>query len=393
MKRYQVFISSTYEDLKDERLEVSNAILSIDSFPAGMELFPAANEEQFSYIKKIIEQSDYYVLIIGGRYGSTDACGISYTEKEFDYAVKIGVPVLAYIRKNIDEIPAKYVEHDTDKKNKLEAFKKKVCTNRLISYWSDKNQLATKVITGLEKAFISTPRIGMVRASEMDTEELSAEYLKSLKDNAKRQESMLINLQNEIEKNRVILESFNFKKNFYDRKGVPGKKWISSVKKRDIYKDRVLKEYQLSDERVINELVIACEVLQKIRRGALIVIEKKIPLTDYINTGIYLDCIVSNHIIRELFEHHGMFHEGATIIRGGRIISSTCYLPLTDNIQKWGAYGTRHRAALGISEVADCVTIVISEETGNISVTHRGEISEPLDFARLQKLLSKLLMN
>jgi hypothetical protein len=93
-KKYQVFISSTYTDLVEERQIILRSILDLGHIPSGMELFSAADEEQFAYIKKIIDECDYYVLVIGGRYGSIDDSGISYTEKEYDYAVEKGVHVL-----------------------------------------------------------------------------------------------------------------------------------------------------------------------------------------------------------------------------------------------------------------------------------------------------------
>lgn len=104
--RYQVFISSTFTDLVDERKAVMKALLDCDCFPAGMELFPALDEEQFRYIQTIIDESDYYILIIGGRYGSITADGISYTEKEYDYAVSKRKHVLAFIHNNPESIPA-----------------------------------------------------------------------------------------------------------------------------------------------------------------------------------------------------------------------------------------------------------------------------------------------
>ena len=93
-KRYQVFVSSTYADLSDERQNVFRTLMEMDCMPAGMELFPAADEEQWEFIKKIIDDSDYYLIIIGGRYGSLTAEGISYTEKEFDYAVEKEIKVI-----------------------------------------------------------------------------------------------------------------------------------------------------------------------------------------------------------------------------------------------------------------------------------------------------------
>ena len=96
-KRYQIFVSSTYADLKEERQRVIQALMEMDCIPAGMELFPAADEEQWLFIKKVIDDCDYYLLVLGGRYGSTTSDGISYTEKEFDYAVSIGLKVVALI--------------------------------------------------------------------------------------------------------------------------------------------------------------------------------------------------------------------------------------------------------------------------------------------------------
>src|SRR5688572_2128201 len=104
-KRYQVFVSSTFLDLKDARREVSQALLQMQCFPAGMELFPAADEEQLEFIKRVIDDCDYYLLILGGRYGSLDAEGVSYTEREFDYAVGKNIPVLAFPHVNVDGLP------------------------------------------------------------------------------------------------------------------------------------------------------------------------------------------------------------------------------------------------------------------------------------------------
>jgi Domain of unknown function (DUF4062) len=103
-KKYQIFISSTYLDLVQERRSVLGAILDLGHIPSGMELFSAADEEQFSYIKRIIDESDYYILVTGGRYGSIDQEGISYTEKEYDYAYGKSIPILAFLHENINTI-------------------------------------------------------------------------------------------------------------------------------------------------------------------------------------------------------------------------------------------------------------------------------------------------
>src|SRR5216683_8241641 len=96
-KRYQVFVSSTFADLKEERQAVIRTLIEMDCIPAGMELFPAADEEQFTFIKRVIDDCDYYLLIIGGRYGSVDESGISYTEQEYEYAVSRGLKVIALL--------------------------------------------------------------------------------------------------------------------------------------------------------------------------------------------------------------------------------------------------------------------------------------------------------
>lgn len=103
--RYQVFVSSTFLDLREERSEVQRALLQMDCIPAGMELFPAASEEQFEFIKKVIDDCDYYVVLVAGRYGSTTAEGISYTEQEFDYASSKGLPILGFLHGDPDSIP------------------------------------------------------------------------------------------------------------------------------------------------------------------------------------------------------------------------------------------------------------------------------------------------
>ena len=164
-KRFQVFISSTYNDLKIERDEVLKTLMKLDCIPAGMELFPAADENQFEFIKKIIDDCDYYILIISGRYGSTDTDGISYTEKEYDYAVKKNLRVVALLRKNTDEIPFQHSESDPALREKLEDFRNKVKTGRLVSFWSSANELPGLVALSLSHAIKMYPAIGWVRAN------------------------------------------------------------------------------------------------------------------------------------------------------------------------------------------------------------------------------------
>ena len=115
-KRYQVFVSSTYDDLQDERKEVMQALLELDCIPAGMELFPASSEDQWSLIKRVIDDCDYYILIIGGRYGSVGPEGISYTQMEFEYALKTGKPIISFNNSDYLQKARKY-GHFTGYKN------------------------------------------------------------------------------------------------------------------------------------------------------------------------------------------------------------------------------------------------------------------------------------
>ena len=164
-KRYQIFISSTFSDLKEERNKVMQTIMSLDCIPAGMELFPAMDEEQFEFIKRIIDDCDYYLLIVGARYGSMDENGVSYTEKEYDYAVSKGIPVVAFLHHDISSLPMNKADVDAELRRKLEAFRKKVETGRLVQFWKNVDDLNAKVAISLPKTIKMFPRIGWVRAN------------------------------------------------------------------------------------------------------------------------------------------------------------------------------------------------------------------------------------
>lgn len=141
-------------------------------------------------------------------------------------------------------------------------------------------------------------------------------------------------------------------------------------------------------DKTVNELVRACFELAKNKTGALIVIEQDILLTDYEKTGIPVDGIVTSQLLINIFEHNTPLHDGAVIVRGDRIVSATCYLPLSDNMQISKELGTRHRAAVGISEVTDTMTLVVSEETGNVSIAIAGELIRAVDQDYLKKKLT-----
>lgn len=182
-KRYQIFISSTYSDLKDERNKVMQTIMSLDCIPAGMELFPAMDEEQFEFIKRIIDDCDYYLLIVGARYGSMDENGVSYTEKEYDYAVTKGIPVLAFLHDNIPSIPIDKADLDNSLRKKLNKFYKKVIKGRLVQHWKNADDLNAKVAISLPKTIKMFPRTGWVKANLMTNGESLQEINELRKEN------------------------------------------------------------------------------------------------------------------------------------------------------------------------------------------------------------------
>ena len=141
----------------------------------------------------------------------------------------------------------------------------------------------------------------------------------------------------------------------------------------------------------MNEITNACIEMSKVKTGALIVIEREQSLTDYESTGIDIDAIVSSQLLINIFEHNTPLHDGAVIIRGNRVTAATCYLPLTgkSNISK--DLGTRHRAGVGISEAADSITVIVSEETGKISLAVDGNLYRNVEGERLKERLMEFL--
>jgi len=192
-KRYQVFISSTYDDLKEERLEVLNSLLEINCIPVGMELFPSSSTEQFDYIKRLIDDSDYYVVIIAGRYGTLAENKRSYTENEFDYALEKKVPILAFIHSQPGSLEAWRV--DAEHKKELDDFRTKAKTGRLVKYWTTSTDLAKKVVTALHNAFDKKDRIGWIRADQLNTLRDEYEILTSSKNRAYFAEKLALEKQ------------------------------------------------------------------------------------------------------------------------------------------------------------------------------------------------------
>ena len=190
-KKYQIFISSTYKDLVLEREKVRDVILSMYQFPIGMEMFSAADEEQWEIIQETIDSSDYYILIIGKRYGSViddgPYQGISYTEKEYRYAKSIGLPILAYIKKD-EAITADNVDEDAKKLMKLQDFKNDVTKGREVKWFSSIDQLGTEVTLSLHKEMARKKRPGWIRSDAVDIEKSLSEIVELSKQNRELQE-------------------------------------------------------------------------------------------------------------------------------------------------------------------------------------------------------------
>ena len=165
-KKYQVFVSSTYKDLTEERKEVIQALLELDCIPVGMELFPAADDDQWTLIKRLIEDCDYYVLIVGGRYGSLNSDGISYTQMEYEYAILQNIPTIAFLHKNPEKIEVGKSELQQEQIEKLQKFKAKV-QEKMCRYWETPSELGSQVSRSLIKLIRDKPRVGWVKASSL----------------------------------------------------------------------------------------------------------------------------------------------------------------------------------------------------------------------------------
>ncbi|WP_071146687.1 DUF4062 domain-containing protein [Bacteroides ihuae] len=182
-KKYQVFISSTYQDLIEERQKVIEALLGKNCFPVGMEYFPAANDDQFTVIKKLIDRCDYYILIIGGRYGSIESkSGKSYTQLEFEYAISENIPIASFYHAEPIKLPGDKLENTDTGKEKLESFRKIVQT-KLCDSWKEPYELAFKVNKSLDYLFENSPRVGWVKADEISSAEANKEILVLRKEN------------------------------------------------------------------------------------------------------------------------------------------------------------------------------------------------------------------
>lgn len=183
--RYSVFISSTFDDLKDERQAVQDVVISAGDFPVQMESFPAADEDQFEFIKALIDKCDYYVLIVAGRYGTPAEDGMSYTEKEYRYAVSKGIPVLAMLHGDRGSISNNKTEESDAGKRRLASFISEVETNRLRKTWTTADGLKLAVREALEHAKTTKPAVGWVRGDAVASTDALEELNQVRKENAK----------------------------------------------------------------------------------------------------------------------------------------------------------------------------------------------------------------
>lgn len=235
-KRYQVFVSSTYADLKEERQHVTQALMEMDCIPAGMELFPATDEDQWAFIKRIIDDCDYYLLIIGGRYGSMTDEGVSYTEKEYDYAVDIGLKVVALLHEQPDDIPVGKSDIAPELREKLQAFRDKVSANRLVKFWNIARELPGLVALSLSKTIKMFPATGWVRTSAASSEELLGEVNELRKENISLKTEVASTQQPQsyaVDGLAGLDESFTINGEYYSDHGK--REWSSDLTWREIF--------------------------------------------------------------------------------------------------------------------------------------------------------------
>jgi Domain of unknown function (DUF4062) len=202
--KFQVFVSSTYKDLVEERQEVMQALLELDCIPVGMELFPAADDDQWTLIKRLIDDCDYYILIVGGRYGSINATGISYTQMEYEYALSKGIPIISFLHKDPEKIEIGKSEKDPTLKLRLDEFKELV-QQKMCRFWDSPKDLGSQVSRSLVRLIKDKPMPGWVKADLLPSEESTKEIL-NLKNQIDLLKEQLLNSITQIPKNIDDLE-------------------------------------------------------------------------------------------------------------------------------------------------------------------------------------------
>jgi hypothetical protein len=262
-KRYQVFVSSTYEDLREERQEVIQALLELDCIPSGMELFPAADEDQWSLIKKVIDDCDYYLVIIGGRYGSLSVDGKSYTQMEYEYALSNGKPIVAFLHAEPGKIESGRTEKSEDGRKKLEAFRE-IAKKKMVRNFSSPKDLGSVVSRSIIQLIKTKAGIGWVRSNET-VDGRGAQEILRLREQIERMEKELQNVATTTPPGSENLvqgaekHSFQFEMGFQQN----DKSWSGNINA-TLSWDQVfydisprLDEGNASDEEIVNTLVHA----------------------------------------------------------------------------------------------------------------------------------------
>lgn len=168
-KKYQVFISSTYGDLVEERAAVTHCLLEMGCIPVGMEQFPASDLSQMEYIKMMLNDCDYYVLILAGRYGTLDSDGVGFTEKEYNYAIENGIPVMSFVINDAGNLISDKCEETDEMRQKLKAFRDKVCEGKLVKFYTDCGTLCAAVAVSLNRCIQDFPAVGWIRGNSKET--------------------------------------------------------------------------------------------------------------------------------------------------------------------------------------------------------------------------------
>ncbi len=206
--RYQIFLSSTYDDLREERQQATQAILEMGHMPAGMELFPATDFSQWELIKRVIDESDYYIVIVGARYGSVDRkTGLSFTEMEYDYAISKKIPIMGFVREDPGSVAARFSESDPEKKKQLESFREKILTRHCRKYTTSA-ELGLVLMKSLTNEVRINPQTGWIRADQArSAEDVFRE--KEISDELRAAKKKIVILEREIRDGSIPVEGLD----------------------------------------------------------------------------------------------------------------------------------------------------------------------------------------
>jgi hypothetical protein len=270
-RKYQVFISSTYEDLKEQRDAVVKAVLKMGHLPVGMEMFNAAEQQQWEIIKRHIDNSDYYVLIVANRYGSIGPKNISYTEQEYEYAIEKGVPCLGFLLQKGTAWPDTMVETGPAKK-KLDAFKKKV-GSRPVNFWDNTDKLALQVYASLSEAITLTARPGWIRATEAASPQVAEELARLSKENGElKLQLSQVQTEDEISRLARIIRETAYS---YDDNGKEAQVEFQQVfemlfeNRGSIWEGKIIDSFEESAEKKIKDVVSELQLLGLVKKGML----------------------------------------------------------------------------------------------------------------------------